>query len=147
MLEQHLKSFAASDPRCRRLMTVPGIGWLIASALVCVAGDIHDFTKARDFSAFLGLVPRQRSTGGKTRLLGLSKCGNRYLQMFLIHGARSVLWHSKPSDHALGAFLSRLTGRGLHKNKVAAAGANKIARLAWVVLSRNECFRPQPTGG
>ena len=90
---QEIEAIAAQDDRARRLMTVPGIGALGATALIAAAGDGQQFHKARDMAAWLGLVPREYSTGGRTTLLGISKRGNRYLRRLLIHGARSCVMH------------------------------------------------------
>jgi transposase len=128
-----------SDP-CRRLVTVPGIGPLGATALIAAVGNGAAFKRGRDLAAWLGLVPRQNSTGGKSTLLGISKRGNPYVRKLLIHGARSLLKHLHRQNHALGLWMTQLEQR-VHKNVVAVAVANKIARIAWVVLTRGEIYR------
>lgn len=125
-----------NDERMKQLMTVPGIGPLTASALVAAIGDGSAFAKGRDLSAWLGLVPRQSSTGGRTRLLGLSKRGNVYLRKLFMHGARSVL---RTSPAPLQAWLEGLRGR-MHVNKVVAALANRLARIAWAILNSGQPF-------
>lgn len=125
-----------NDERMKQLMTVPGIGPLTASALVAAIGDGSAFAKGRDLSAWLGLVPRQSSTGGRTRLLGISKRGNVYLRKLFMHGARSVL---RTSPAPLQAWLEGLRGR-MHVNKVVAALANRLARIAWAILNSGQPF-------
>jgi transposase len=121
------------DARVRRLAAVPGIGPLTASALVATLGDVENFEEARSLAAFLGLVPRQHSTGGKATLLGISKRGDRYLRTLLIHGARSVIQYAEQRQDALGEWLRRLLSRR-NKNVVAVALANKNARIVWALL-------------
>lgn len=123
------------DDVARRLLTVPGIGPLGASALLAAVGQGQQFRKARDMAAWLGLVPRQHSTGGKPTLMGISKRGNAYVRRLLIHGARSCLMHLDRSKNRLGAWLDQLEAR-MHVNKVVVALANKIARIAWVIINR-----------
>jgi transposase len=108
---------------------VPGIGPIAASALEASAGNGHQFTNGRFFAAWLGLVPREYSTGGKTTLLGISNRGNAYLRRLLIHGARSCVQTCHRQRHPLGAWITRLEQR-MHRNKVIVALANKIARVA-----------------
>jgi len=132
---REIEALAQRDDRARRLATIPGIGPLGATALVAAAGDGRQFKKARDLAAWLGLVPRQHSTGGKTTLLGISKRGNAYIRRLLIHGARSCIMHLDRSRDQLGVWVDRLRER-MHVNKATVALANKIARIAWVVLTR-----------
>jgi transposase len=134
-LNRKIDAIANRDEVARRLMTVPGIGPLGATALVAAAGDGKQFRKARDLAAWLGLVPRQYSTGGKPTLLGISKRGNSYVRRLLIHGARSCVMHLDRTRDRLGAWLDQLQSR-MHPNKVAVALANKIARIAWVILNK-----------
>jgi transposase len=119
---------------------VPGIGPLGATALIAAVGNGAMFSKGRELAAWLGLVPRQHSTGGKPTLLGISKRGNRYVRMLFIHGARSCLKHLNRDNHELGLWMTKLEQRA-HKNVVAVALANKIARIAWAVLARQEVYR------
>ncbi len=125
---------ARDDGACRRMCEIPGIGALNATALVAAVGNGAAFSKGRDMAAWLGLVPRQHSTGGKPRLLGISKRGNTYLRTLLIHGARAALPHLAARDDALGSWLRRLLAR-VHRNVAVVALANKLARIAWAVLS------------
>ncbi|MGB9429905.1 MAG: IS110 family transposase [Gammaproteobacteria bacterium] len=133
-LTQDLTARAQTEPACQRLMTVPGIGPLIATAMVAAVGNGQGFRRGRHFAAWLGLVPRQYSTGGKPKLLGISKRGNRYLRMLLVHGARSVLRRAPQRQDELGHWLQRLSTHA-HPNVVTVALANKTARVAWAVLT------------
>jgi transposase len=131
---------ARSDPAMRRLTTIPGVGVLNATALVAAVGDGSTFSKARDLSAWLGLVPRQQTTGGKQRLLGISKRGNIYLRTLLIHGARAALPFLSKSDTPLGRWLKAMMERGVHYNAAVVALANKLARIAWAALRKETSF-------
>lgn len=137
---REIEAVARGHEDCRRLLTVPGIGPLVATALVAAVGNGAMFSKGRELAAWLGLVPRQHSTGGKPRLLGISKRGNRYVRILLIHGARSCLQHLKRQQHQIGSWMTQLEQRA-HKNKVAVALANKMARIAWAILARGEVYR------
>ncbi len=116
-------------------MTIPGIGPIGATALIAAVGDGRQFRKARDLAAWLGLVPRQNSTGGKTTLLGISKRGNPYIRRLLIHGASSCMIHLDRSRDRIGVWLKAFDGR-MHRNKAIVALANRIARIAWALLRR-----------
>ena len=117
----------------RRLATIPGIGALNATALVAAVGEAEGFAHGRDLAAWLGLVPRQMTTGGKPRLGGITKRGNVYLRTMLIHGARAALPSLSRSDTPLGAWLRALMAR-THVNVAVVALAAKLARIAWAVL-------------
>ena len=117
----------------------PASGVLNATALVAAVGDGSSFGRGRDLAAWLGLVPRQVTTGGKPRLAGISKRGNVYLRKLLIHGARSALPSLAASATSLGAWLRRLTAR-MHTNAAVVALANKLARIAWAVLRSGGVF-------
>lgn len=134
-VSQAIKDIADSDERARRLMTIPGIGPLGATAILSAAGDATRFKRARDVAAWLGLVPRQYSTGGKQTLLGISKRGNSYLRRLLIHGARSCMIHLDRTKDRLGIWIDELRSR-MHVNKVTVALAAKIARIIWVILRK-----------
>lgn len=103
-----LETVARQDDTIRRLLTIPGIGPLNASALVAAAGDGRQFRKARDMAAWPGLVPAEHSIGGRQRLLGISKRGNRYVRRMIVHGARSCFLHLNREHHALGRWLNTL---------------------------------------
>jgi transposase len=126
-------ALARKDATARRLTTIPGIGVLNATALVAAVGDAHSFSRARDLAAWLGLVPRQATTGGRPKLLGITKRGNKYLRTLLIHGARAALPSLATTDGALGNWLRGLSARA-HRNTVVVALASKLARIAWAVL-------------
>jgi transposase len=128
-----------NDEAARRLTTIPGIGALSATAMVAAIGNAETFTRARDLSAWLGLVPRQVTTGGRPRLVGITKRGNTYLRKLLIHGARAALPSLANSKMPLGAWLRALMAR-THKNAAVVALANKLARIVWAVLRRGGAF-------
>jgi transposase len=115
------------------------VGVTIASALIAAIGKADSFAKGCDLAAWLGLVPKQSTTGGRTRLSGISKRGNKYLRKLLIHGARSALPSIARRDTPLGRWAKGLLARA-HKNIVVVALANKLARIAWAVLQRREKF-------
>ena len=125
---------------CMRLMTIPGIGFLSATALVATAGDAKDFKNGREFSAWLGLVPRQKSSGGKTKLLGISKRGDGYLRKLLVHGSRAIIYHRRAKDDPRSLWIKGVISRS-GKFKAMIAQANKTARIAWAVLAKQEQYR------
>jgi transposase len=127
---------------CRRLRQIPGFGPLVSTATVAAIGNGAAFRRGRDFAAWLGVVPRQYSTGGKQKLFGMSKRGNTYLRRMLIHGARAVLLRVKYDTEGFGQWVHRLAQRAPH-NKVVVAIANKLARIAWAVLSSGRDYRHQ----
>jgi transposase len=122
------------------LLEVPGVGPLVATAMMAAIGNGSAFRKGREFAAWLGLTPRQHSTGGKTKLLGISKRGNEYLRRLFVHGARSVLRQSKRDRLSMGAWLTQLEAR-THPNVAVVALANKLARIAWAVLATGDRYR------
>lgn len=126
---------ARQDDAARRLATIPGIGVINATALVAAVGDARSFSRGRDLAAWLGLAPRQATTGGKPRLLGISKRGNRYLRANLIHGARAVLPAILGQETPLGQWARALAERA-HRNVVVVALAAKLARIVWAVLRK-----------
>lgn len=140
-IDRELEVFAKTNPVCRALLPVPGVGVIVATALYSAVANISDFKTGRDLAAFLGLVPRQRSTGGRTVLLGISKRGNTYLRTLLIHGMRSAFYNRQKRDNDMTAFMERLSARGLHTNKIVVAGANKAARIIWAVLSKDTRYQ------
>jgi transposase len=135
-----LKSASEHEP-CQRLMAIPGIGPVTATAIIAAIGNGGNFQKGRGFAAWLGLVPSQYSTGGKQKLLGISKRGNSYLRCLLVHGARAVMQFKQMQSPGLSAWLDKLTARA-HHNLAVVALANKLARMAWAVLTRGEAYRP-----
>ena len=139
-LNDELERICAADAGCTRIRKIPGIGPVVATAIVAAIGNGAAFRKGREFAAWLGIVPRQYSTGGKTNLLGISKRGNVYLRKILIHGARAAVLRIKRDRAPIGAWLDRLDARA-HKNVVVVAMANKLARIAWAVLSSGNEYR------
>jgi transposase len=139
-LNDEVERIASSDAACQRLRQIPGIGPLVATAIVASIGNGSAFHKGREFAAWMGLVPRQHSTGGKARLYGVTKRGNRYLRMILVHGARAVVLRSKRERIPMGSWLTSLEARA-PRNVLIIAMANKLARIAWAVLSTGQDYR------
>jgi transposase len=139
-MNDEVERIAASDAGCIRLRQIPGIGPLVATAIVAAIGNGAAFHKGREFAAWLGIVPRQYSTGGKARLYGISKRGNNYLRKILIHGARAVVLRSKRDRIAIGEWMTALEARA-PRNVLIVATANKLARIAWAVLSSGQDYR------
>jgi transposase len=130
---------AKQNEAARRLTSIPGIGALNATALVAAVGDAQTFARARNLAAWLGLVPRQATTGGKPRLLGITKRGSKYLRKMLIQGARAALPTLSRSNTRLGQWLRGLLAR-THSNKVVVALAAKMARTVWALLRYGTTF-------
>jgi transposase len=139
-LDREINKSAREDDASRRLMQVPGIGPMTASALVAAIGKAEHLRRGRDLAAWLGLVPKQRTTGGRPKLLGISKRGNIYLRYLLIHGARAVVSRLAQQQTALGSWLRRLLARR-HPNVVVVALAAKLARIAYAVLAHGRQFQ------
>lgn len=139
--DDEFAAHARTDDAARRLATIPGIGVLNATALAAAVGSAATFARGRDLAAWLGLVPRQITTGGKPRLLGISKRGNKYLRKLLVHGARAALPSLSASATPLGRWLRGLLGRA-HKNTAIVALANKLARFVWAVLRHGGTYNP-----
>ena len=135
-----IDAIANDDAACRRLRQIPGVGPLVATATVAAIGNGAAFRKGREFAAWLGLIPRQHSTGGKAKLLGISKRGNVYLRRLFIHGARAMLLRVKYDTGRLGQWAHQFELRA-PRNKVIVAVANKLARIAWAVLSTGNEYR------
>ena len=139
-LSEEIEALARQDPACERLMTVPGIGPIISSAMVAAIGNGAVFTKGRDFGAWLGLVPKQISTGDRTILGPISRRGNRYLRALFVQAAWVVLIRIKDWDrYGRKAWIDAAKKR-LHHNVLAIALANKLARIAWAVLNKERAF-------
>jgi transposase len=152
-LSDEIETIARQDAGCERLMSVPGIGPIISSAMVAAIGAGDVFTRGRDFAAWLGLVPKQISTGDRTILGKISRRGNRYLRVLFVQAAWVVLIKPKIWErHGLKPWIEAARKR-LHHNVLAIALANKLARIAWSVLARGRAFEarkmdqaaPQPT--
>jgi transposase len=140
-LEREIVAWHGRNEDSRRLERIGGIGPLTASALVASIGDPKNFKNGRQAAAWIGVVPRQDSTGGKTKLLGISKHGDAYLRTLLIHGARSVLRHVEHRPDQADSWLARLVARR-NRNVAAVALANKNARIAWALLAHQRDFQP-----
>jgi len=146
-LSGEIEAIAHQDAGCERLMSVPGIGPIISSAMVAAIGSGDAFTKGRDFAAWLGLVPRQISTGDRTILGKISKRGNRYLRVLFVQAAWVVLIKPKIWErHGLKPWIEAAKKR-LHRNVLAIALANKLARIAWSVLARGRAFEVRKVDG
>ncbi|MEM9592393.1 MAG: IS110 family transposase [Pseudomonadota bacterium] len=138
-LDREFADHAKSDEAARRLLTIPGIGNLTATALIAAIDDAAAFSTARDLPAWLGLIPRQHTTGGRPRLFGISRRGNIYLRQLFIHGARAALPTLSKADTSLGQWLRSLLARA-HYNVAVVALAAKLARIAWATLRRGTTF-------
>nr|WP_318857179.1 transposase [Sinorhizobium meliloti] len=110
--------------------------------MIVAVANISDFRSGRDLAALLGLVPRQRSTGGRTTLLGISKRGNTSVRTLMIHGMRAAFYNRNKLENGITAFMERLVERGMRTNKIVVASANKAAPIIWAVLTQNTSFRP-----
>ena len=142
-----IEVLARDNESCRQLMTVPGIGPIIASAMVAATGNGNAFAKGRDFAAWLGLVPKQMSTGDRTILGRITKRGNRYLRTLFMQGARVILLRpANWAKHSFGSWLAAAAQR-LHHNVLATALANKLARIAWTVLVQGRSYEARVKPG
>nr|HIL76269.1 IS110 family transposase [Rhodospirillales bacterium] len=139
-LENKLKIISHQNEDCQRLLTIPGIGLLTATALIAAIGNISVFRSGRELAAWLGLVPRQHSTGGMPTLMGISKRGDCYLRTLLIHGGRTVVRVAHLYTDKRNLWISELDKRR-GKNISAVAVANKNARIAWALLSKKESYQ------
>jgi len=135
-----IKNIFKASESARRLHTIPGVGILSATALVAAIGDVSVFKNGRQMAAWLGLVPRQHSSGGKQKLLGISKRGDRYLRTLLIHGGRSVVLRAKNQTDLRSQWINKKE-KDIGKNKAAVAVANKNARVAWKLLKTGESYK------
>ena len=144
-VEHQLRALARQTPVVHKLRTIPGVGLITATALVAFVGDVGRFPSARHFASYLGLTPRERSSGLRRRLGAISKRGDVYIRMLLTHGARAVLWKAKSRKHPdrLRAWALRVEHLRGH-NKAAIALANKLARIIWAVWRRDLEFTEQP---
>jgi transposase len=142
-LEAQIQAWHRENEASCKLAKVPGIGPITASALIASIGDATSFANGRQLAAWLGLVPRQNSSGGKNVLLGISKRGDTYLRTLLIHGARSVIQAASRKEQKEG-WLQRLLGRR-NPNVAAVALANKNARIVWALLARGREFQSDYT--
>jgi len=140
-LDQELRAWHAENEASRRLAAIPGVGVITATAIAATVTDPDQFRSGRQFAAWLGLTPQQQSTGGKTRLGGISKQGDRYLRRLLVVGATAVMRHARDNTTPMAAWIRELLEKKPFR-LVSVALANKLARVAWVVLTRGETYRP-----
>jgi transposase len=138
-LDAEIAHVASSDETAQRLQSIPGVGPMTATALVAAVGDARQFARGRDLAASLGLTPGQHSSGGKERLLGITKHGDSYLRTLLVHGARAVLKVAARKDDPRSRWVMSVAHRR-HKNVAAVALANKMARIAWALLTRGGAY-------
>lgn len=138
--EKHIQQIFKQSEAAQRLETIPGIGVLAATALVAAIGDASVFENARQMSSWLGLVPRQNSSGGKQKLMGISKRGDRYLRTLLIHGGRSVVLYAKKKTDKRSEWIQQKE-KTIGINKAAVAVANKNARIVWKLLTSGESYK------
>jgi len=142
-INNKLKVIADQHPLCRLLMTIPGIGFVNATALFAAIGDGRQFETARDFAVWMGLTPQQYASGTKSFTGKITKRGNRYLRKQLVHGARALMYKTKGKDDKLSVWINDIRERrGAHKACVALA--HKLARIIWAVLSKREGFKLHP---
>jgi transposase len=138
---EQLEAICRADPVCQRLLTIPGVGPLTATALVAAVSEATHFKNGRQFAAWLGLVPRQHSTGGKPRLLGISTRGDRDLRKLLVHGARATIrWVGLKNDRRRQWLRALMQRRGTTRAVVALA--HKNARIAWGLLASDQVYTP-----
>lgn len=142
-LESKLEALSKQDENCQRLLSIPGIGLLTSTALIAAIGDISAFKSGRELAAWIGLVPKQHSTGGKSTLLGISKRGDSYLRTLLIHGGRSVVRSADKHKDRKSGWVSELAERR-GNNIASVAVANKNARIAWAILSHKTTYKVEP---
>ena len=140
LLDREIAQRAKEDPAARRLMTIPGIGPITATAILALAPPAESFRKGRDFAAWLGLTPRQRSTGGKQKLGAISKMGDRTLRRLIIIGSSAVVLHAARRGAPKGSWLEQMMARK-PRMLVTVALANKTARIVWAVLARGEDYK------
>jgi len=140
-LDHEINVIAQSDPVAKRLQQLRGVGPMVATALVATVGNAEQFANGRQMAASLGLTPKQHSSGGKDRLLGISKRGDAHLRCILIHGARSVIRTAKTKDDRLSQWVTSLAERR-HQNVAAVALANKTVRIAWAMLRYGTDYEP-----
>lgn len=138
-IERDLTAQLREDENATRLLSIPGIGTITASLLASEIGNVAQFAGGRNFAASIGLVPRQHSTGGRTTLCGISKRGDKHLRHLLVLGARAVIQRADQRTDRLGEWIRSMLSRR-HSNVVACAVANKLARIAWAVLTKHAVY-------
>jgi transposase len=141
-LDEEVEAIAKAHPVAQRLQQLRGVGPLTATALIATVGNGEQFAKGRDLAVSLGLTPKQHSTGGKERLLGISKRGDPYLRSLLVHGGRAALYAARNKDDRLSVWVTNLAARS-HPNVAAVAWANKTARMAWSMIRHGTDYQPE----
>jgi transposase len=141
-LDREIEQIARRDPVAMRLQQVRGIGPVTATALLATVGDASQFSNGREMAASFGLTPKQSSSGGKERLLGISKRGDAYLRSLLVHGARAVIRTAQAKTDHLSTWVMRIATTR-HPNVAAVALANKTARIAWAMLTKGTDYKPR----
>lgn len=141
-LDQEITAIAADEPVAQRLQQLRGVGPMIATALLATVGDASQFANGRQMAAALGLTPKQNSSGGKDKLLGISKRGDAYVRCLLVHGARSMINSSKDKNDRLSQWVMRIATTR-HPNVAAVAMANKTARIAWAMIRNGTDYQPE----
>jgi transposase len=140
-LDKQLEAIASEHPVCKRLMKREGVGPTISTAMISLIGDPHMFRRGRELSAYLGMVPKQNTTGGKPKLGGISKRGDKYVRQLLIHGARSVVMRAEKKTDTLSVWINRVRReRGF--NKACVALANKNTRVLWALMVSDKEYEP-----
>jgi transposase len=141
---EQLEADCQAHPVCQRLLSIPAVGPFTETALIAAVSDATHFKNGRQFAAWLGLVPRQHSTGGQPRLLGISQRGDRYLRQLLVHGARATMrWVGRKNDRRSQWLRALMQRRGA--NRAVVTLANKDARIAWVLLTTDQVYTPERT--
>ena len=141
-MDKEIALIAEHDPVAKRLQQLRGVGPMVATALLAAVGDGKQFSNGRQMAASLGLTPKQHSSGGKDRILGISKRGDAYLRSLLIHGARSAIYAARGKEDRLSQWVISIASRR-HPNVAAAALANKTARIAWAMLRHDTDYNPE----
>jgi transposase len=142
-LDREIEQIARTDPMAVRLQQLRGIGPVTATALLATVGDASQFANGRQMAASFGLTPKQNSSGGKERLLGISKRGDAYLRSLLVHGARAVIRTAQAKTDRLSTWVIRIATTR-HPNIAAVALANKTARIAWAMMTKGTDYHPMP---
>jgi transposase len=141
-LDQEIEALAANDPVAKRLQQLRGVGPMIATALLATVGDASQFNNSRQMAASLGLTPKQMSSGGKSKLLGISKRGDSYVRSLLVHGARAMIQMAKHKEDHLSLWVMRISNNR-HPNIAAVALANKTVRMAWAMIRKGMDYQPE----
>lgn len=142
VLDQEIEALAVNDPVAKRLQQLRGVGPMIATALLATVGDASQFNNGRQMAASLGLTPKQMSSGGKSKLLGISKRGDSYVRCLLVHGARAMIQMAKHKEDRLSLWVMRISNNR-HPNIAAVALANKTVRMAWAMIRKGVDYQPE----